>query len=303
MEKVNSYSCVSTPLTFLSGVNVNKASQVQSDVFKTGAVSQPTIDTVNFRSKKEILTEKFNKLFPNNEFSQIYDNITKDFGIDKQPTLKLYDEEDGVAGGGYTFNRNEISMSLSDLLDSDTKIVGIKDGKRIVLISPSVKLPLFVDKQSADAFIKMQSQHGNMGFDELIAEPLTPKEQKKFIVQKISHEMVHAQQHMIMRQTEGIGEKEVYKAWLHEKPQNMIEKAILDIKVNTFFPKTYWGNQPETEKTISADSPKGKIAHLWLDAVRNYPPVDSPEYVKNPIEQDAYNRSAQYANAKFGPWI
>ena len=212
MEKVNSYSCVSTPLTFSSGVNINKAAQVQSDVFKTGAVSQPTMDTVNFRSKKEILTEKFNKLFPNNEFSQIYDNITKDFGIDKQPTLKLYDEEDGVAGGGYTFNRNEISMSLSDLLDSDTKIVGIKDGKRIVLISPSVKLPLFVDKQSADAFIKMQSQHGNMGFDELIAEPLTPKEQKKFIVQKISHEMVHAQQHMIMRQTEGIGEKEVYKA-------------------------------------------------------------------------------------------
>ena len=38
MEKVNSYSCVSTPLTFSSGVNVNKASQVQSDVFKTGAV-------------------------------------------------------------------------------------------------------------------------------------------------------------------------------------------------------------------------------------------------------------------------
>lgn len=303
MEKVNSYSCVSTPLNYSTGVNVNKTTSVKNDaIFKTGLVSQPAMDTVNFKSRKEILTEKFNKLFPNNEFNQIYNDITKDFGIDKQPTLKLYDEEDGVTGGGYTFNKNEISMSLSDLLDSDTKIVGIKDGKRTVLVSPSVKLPLFVNKESADAFLKLQAQHGNLGFDKLIAELLTPNEQKKFIVQKISHEMIHAQQHMIMRQTEGIGEKEIYKAWLHEKPKNMIEKAVFDIKTNTFFPKTYWGNQQETKTTISAGSPKGQIARVWLEAVRNYPPVDSPEYVKNPIEQDAYIRSAKYAYDKFGSW-
>lgn len=214
-------------MNYASGVNSAKAVSPQSVGFTSSVVSNPNTGLVSFRSQKDIYLEKLNQLFPNGELDRVYKDINKDFGIDIPPQLKFYGDNDGVAAGGFTFERNEIAMSLSDLLGSDTKIVGIKDGKRTVLVSPKVKLPLFVDKKSADDFLKLHSQHGNLGFDSLVAEPLTEEEKKKLVIQKIAHEVVHAQQHMIMRQTEGIGEKEVLKAWIHEKPQNMIDKAIL----------------------------------------------------------------------------
>jgi hypothetical protein len=141
-----------------------------------------------------------------------------------------------------------------------------------------------------------------MGFDKLIAEPLTEDEQRKFITQKISHEVIHAQQHQIMRETEGIGEKEIFKAWAHYQPKNLIDEYIFNFRMDMIFPKTYWGNQPKTETKYSADSKEGQQAKIWLDAVRNYPPVESPEYEKNAIERDAYDRSAQYADEKYGAW-
>lgn len=302
MEKVNLYSCVSKPLNYASGVNSAKAVSPQSVGFTSSVASKPNTDTVSFRSQKDIYLDKLNKLFPNGELEKVYNDINKDLGIDIPPELKFYGDNDGVTAGGFTFERNEIGMSLSDLLGSDTKIVGIKNGKRTVLVSPKVKLPLFVDKKSADEFVKMHSQHGNLGFDQLVAEPLTEEEQKKLVVQKLAHELIHAQQHMIMRQTEGIGEKEIIKAWTHEKPKNMIDKAILGFKVRNLYNKSYWSDKPETKQTIPANSPKAIMAHLWLEAVRNYPPVGSPEYERNPIEVDAYERSAKYLKDKFGWW-
>ena len=302
MEKVNLYSCVSKPLNCANGVNSAKAVAPQSVGFTSSVASNPNTDSVSFRSQKDIYLEKLNQLFPNGELDRVYKDINKDFGIDVPPQLKFYGDNDGVAAGGFTFERNEIAMSLSDLLSSDTKIVGIKDGKRTVLVSPKVKLPLFVDNKSANEFIKLHSQHGNLGFDELVAEPLSEEEKKKLVIQKIAHEVIHAQQHMIMRQTEGIGEKEIIKAWTHQKPKNMIDRAILGFKVRDLYNKSVWGDMPETEKTIPNGSPKSVMAHIWLEAVRNYPPVNSPAYEKNPIEVDAYERSAQYLKQKYGWW-
>ena len=300
MEKVSMYSCVNTPIT-TPGVNRTDNTPYQTGVFSTfRAGNTNQIDTVNFRSKKDIYVEKINKLFPNGELQQVYDKINKDFGLDRPAHLRMVCEDDGVQAGGFTFSKNEIVLSMSDLLDSDTKVVGIKNGKRVVLTSPKNQLPLFVDKKSAEAFVAVHSQHGNLGFDRLEVEPVTKDEQKKLIVQKIAHEVIHAQQHMYMRQTEGIGEKEIFKAWTHIKPKNLIDKAVLDYKTNDSMNKSYWAGEPETEKTISADSTKGHLAKIWLEAVRNYPPVDSPEYEKNAIEVDAYTRSAEYLKQNYG---
>ena len=128
------------------------------------------------------------------------------------------------------------------------------------------------------------------------------EEQKKFVIQKLAHEVIHAQQHMIMRQTEGIGEKEIIKAWTHEKPKNMIDRAILGYKVQALYNKSYWAKKPETEKKVPSNSSSSIIAHIWLEAVRNYPPVNSPAYERNAIEVDAYDRSAQYLKTKYGWW-
>ena len=301
---MNSVSVHTYVPNFVTGINrVPSGSVVTSspNVAMTSAAGLNT-DTVAIRDKKEVNIEKLNKLFPNGELQRVYDEINKDFGIDRAPHLRFVGDNDGVVAGGFTYSKNEITMSLSDLMESDTKIVGIKDGKRTVITSPKNKLPLFIDKKTAQISVFALSKQGNLGFDRLIIEPLTEDEKKKFIVQKIAHEVIHAQQHMIMRQTEGIGEKEILAAWTHVKPQNMIDKAILGYKVNDMFNKSYWADKPETERTISPDSEMGKKAKDWLEAVRNYPRVDSPEYEKNAIEVDAYNRSAEYADKKFGPW-
>ena len=50
--------------------------------------------------------------------------------------------------------------------------------------------------------------------------PTTKEDKKRMVLQKISHELIHAQQHQFMRQTEGIGEKEILKAWTHIKPND-----------------------------------------------------------------------------------
>ncbi len=285
----------------INKISAGNVASADSNVV-TAPLSGANVDTVKIRSRKEINIEKLQKLFPNGELQRVYDEINKDFGIDRAPHLRFVGNNDGVVAGGFTYSKNEISMSLEDLVESDTKIVGIKDGKRTVLTSPKNKLPLFVSKQMALVSVAALAKNGNLGYDKLIIEPLTEDEHKKFIVQKIAHEVVHAQQHMVMRQTEGIGEKEIIAAWTHAKPQNMIDKAILGFKVKDMFDKSYWADKPETEKTISPDSEMGQKAKEWLEAVRNYPKVDSPEYEKNAIEVDAYNRSAEYADKKFGPW-
>lgn len=300
MNKVSMYSYVPNYTADMK-LSANTSAPANT-VLGIQNISNPNLDTVKIRDRKEINIEKLNNLFPNGELQRVYDEINKDFGIDRAPHLRFVGDNDGVVAGGYTFNKNEITMSLSDLMESDTKIVGIKDGKRTVLTSPKNKLPLFVSKQMAQMSVFALAKQGNLGYDKLVIEPLTEQEHKKFVVQKIAHEVIHAQQHMVMRQTEGIGEKEVIKAWTHDKPQNMIDKAILGYKTDYLFNKSYWADKPETEKTITADSELGKQAKEWLEAVRNYPKVDSPEYEKNAIEIDAYNRSAEYADKKFGNW-
>lgn len=296
----NHYSYYGPQGAFNANTNANKA---------VGAATAPinkqnSTDSVHIRTKKEIYIDRMQQLFPNNELQELYDSINKDFGIDRPAHLRFLESStDKAAAGGFTFSKNEITLDMSDLLDSDTKIVGIKDGKRTVLTSPKCGLPMFCDKKNAMLLLYVQSKRGNMGFDKLVAEPVTPEDQKKFIALKIAHEVVHAQQHMKMRQTEGIGEKEILKAWSHAKPsKNLIEQKLVDIVVENCYKKSYWGNEPLTETSIKADSEEGKLAKEWLEAVRNYPPVDSPEYEKNAIEVDAYKRSAEYIKDKYGEW-
>ena len=266
------------------------------------ATTNPVQDSFVKIDKRQIYTDRINHLFPNNSLIIIYNSINKELGIDKPAKINFTTSDDGVTGGGYTYSKNEINLSLEDLVSSNTKIVGIKDGKRTILISPSVKLPLFVNKEMASQFIEHHSRNGNLGFDQLIAEPVTDEEQRKLIIQKIYHEVVHAQQHMIMRKTEGIGAKEITKAWTHAKPSNLIERVMLNNRVEKLHENSFWANEETDKKTIDKYTDLGKLAYVWLEGIRNYPAVDSDEYTKNPIELDAYNRSYEYINKKFGGW-
>lgn len=293
MEKVSVYPYIHSFKADNNSI-VNRTA-IQSVSTNSALANNAATDVLSLRSKKEIYMDRLNQLFPNGGIDKLYNDINKDFNIDYPADLKFYAGDDGVMAGGFTFSKNEISFSLSDLLDFDTKIVGVKNGKKITLTSPSCMLPLFIDKKSAEEFIQIHSKNGNLGFDELIVEPLTDDDRRQYITQKVAHEVIHAQQHMIMRQTKGIGTKEILKAWTHQKPKNMIEKTLLDIQTMNAYNNSYWANIEENQPIIDKESSSGVLANVWLEAIRNYPRVDSPEYVKNPIEVDAYIRSAKYA--------
>lgn len=246
-------------------------------------------------------SKKLDSIMSEKELLRIYDNIAKELKLDYKPELKLSEHNKDVTGGGYTFSTNTIYLSKEDLTESDYKIVGTKNGKRFVLVSPKNATPLFASKELAESFLENAKANHNFGCDKLEMVPTTNADKKRLIVQKISHELIHAQQHMILRQTEGIGEKEIIKAWTHIKPSSPQDYAKLNELGEKLYKESYWKDKPSTESKIGKFTPVGFMALKWLDAIKNYPPFESALYNTNAIEVDAYNRSAQYAMRMFGP--
>jgi hypothetical protein len=107
---------------------------------------------------------------------------------------------------------------------------------------------------------------------------------------------------MIMRSTEGIGEKEITKAWTHIKPQNEAEEKKLVELTENIHKNSFWADKTPTPQKFTKGSETGKLAYTFLEAVRNYPPVGSPEYHNNPLEADAYKRSYEYLEKNFGSY-
>ena len=251
--------------------------------------------------QKEFYLKKLDELFSSaGGINAVYENMCKDFNIDYPPKLNLYSGKDNITSGGFTFNTNEIGMCLEEMLGYNYKLVGIKNGKKTTIISPNGNIPLFADKASLDMIAKLHSTRGNLGFDSLSVEQVTDNDLRHFVVQKISHEIIHAQQHMVLRQTEGIGSKEIIKAWTHIKPKDKFEEMKLQRLTEDLYNKSYWKNVDEGAPKYPKNSSVGQLARIWLDAIKNYPAVDSPEYMKNAIEQDAYKRSFEYANKYYG---
>lgn len=245
--------------------------------------------------------EKLNSIMSPQELNKAYEQICKSLKLDVIPELKLVNTYKDGWGGGYNFKRHEINLCIEDLTCSDYKIVGVKNNKKIVLESKSNFCPLFASEDLAKEFIKNAKSNNNFGFDSIEMVPTTKEDKKRLILQKISHELIHSQQHQIMRQTEGIGEKEILKAWTHIKPNDTKLYPNIEQITQEEFKKSYWADKQPTPKLIGKNTPIGQLAYLWLESIRNYPPVDSPQYCYNPIEMDAYKRSAQYVYSIFGP--
>lgn len=276
--------------------NISTIKSIQPNKSCVGfrGVSQPNDSFQSTMTPETIARKKFDSLFPNGEIDKIYNQINKDFKIDNPAKLNFVYDETSQLGGGFTFNKNEIEMNLYDLMMCDKKIVGIKNGKKIPLVSPKEKLPLFIDNKTAKQFVEQQNKNGSFGFDKLVVEDVTPQEYKKFIVQKIAHECVHAKQHQILQETEGIGTKAIIKAWTHAKPKNMIEENSLNNFVEKKYQTTPWANLPEPEIKYKKGSVTYQKAMVLLDAIQNYPPITSPLYTVNPLEREAFDVSAQY---------
>lgn len=278
--------------------------------FKANDVNQPNKvdmsipqDTFVKSSKaQDVYMQRLNELFPNGMLDKIYVQMGKELGIDVMPSLKFYGPSDNVVAGGFTFSKNEISFSLSEIFDNDHKVVMVKNGMYKIMMNNHQSMPLFTNKALGEEFVKMYKPQFQKVVDDLKLVSMTDDDFRKFVVHKMYHELIHAQQHMMMRSTEGIGEKEVIKAWTHLLPENEADVKKLDEITENIYKNSYWANKTSTPQRIKKDSDAGKLAYTWLDAVRKYPPVDSPEYMTNAIEADAYKRSYEYLVKNFGPY-
>lgn len=284
-------------------VNLYSANSVQSQNVQRKIPNFTGEDSfVKSTKADDIYVKKLEQLFPNGSLHKIYDAINKEFGIDKPATLKLYGSSDGVQAGGFTFSKNEIGMSMQEFVDNNYKVVGIKNGKKFTIMTPDTKLPLFATKELCEQFVNAQQNPFKAIFDKLEVEPISQNEQRKFVIQRLAHEIIHSQQHMVMRQTSDIGEIEIEKAWTHYIPKTQSDVENFNKGALKYHQTTYWGTQEPTARTIPANSQIGQLAHIWLESVRNYPAVDSPAYKTNAIEVDAYNRSYDYVVQRFGKY-
>ncbi len=272
----------------------NKQSEARKSV---GSTPPDKFERTNPQAK---YIEKLERLFPHGELNDIYNSMCRELELDYPPKLAYYYSYNDTTGGGYTFSKNLITLNLTDVLDSDTKIIGVKNGEKKLLFSENSRLPLIINKQLASLIINNPNIAKTKGYDKLIAEPLNDDEQRKLVLLKIYHELIHARQHMIMRQTEGIGSKNVIKAWEHlPKDSN---NFIIEQRINNKFKGSYWSKTPTEEIKYKEDSPEYEYAQKCLEAVRNYPNVTSQEYTENFIEKEAYSKSEEYIAEKYGAW-
>lgn len=265
-------------------------------------MSAPQDTFVRSAKTQDVYTQKLNALFPNGALDKIYAQIGKELGIDVLPTLKFYGPSDNVMAGGFTFSKNEIALSLGEIFNFDKKVVMVKNGRYLTLVAPQIGMPMFADKASCEMVANANRKNIKKIADDVKVVSMTDDDYKKFVIHKLYHELIHAQQHMIMRSTEGIGEKEITKAWTHIKPKNEAEEKKLTELTEKLHKDSYWADKTPTVQKHSKDSEQGKLAYTFLEAVRNYPPVGSPEYHSNALEADAYKRSYEYLTKNFGSY-
>ena len=234
------------------------------------------------------------------ELKKYYDDACSYLNLDVKPEINLFPEYYKGRCGGFNFPKNQINFSIKDLTCSDYKVIGVTANKKVPLVDSNSYLPLIASKDILGNFLKKASESNNYGYNSIYIIPSTTKDKKRFILQKIVHELIHAQQHMILRQTEGIGEKEILKAWLHHTPKSSNDTQIRDILIEKF-KTSFWCNKITKLPKISKYSPQGLLAYKWLSAIKNYPvSIATPEYYSNEIEKDAYKRSAEYVQSVFG---
>ncbi len=288
-------------INFNPNISLNSINFRATENIKRPVAQQTQPDTFVRQDPKIMYRQRLEYLFPNGELEQIFLEMCKEIGLDYPPRLVIADENNPDAGGGYYFTKNTIYLDITDSLGATSKIYGIKDGKKEVIISDNTGLPLIIDPRVA--FILNLKQPKIKDYDKISAEPATREDCRKLFLQKLCHEIIHAKQHAIMQQTEGIGDKAIIKAWFHA-PKNLDPKQeqALNKAIKEQYNKSFWKTH-STKVIYSKDSAEGIKANEYLNAIQNYPAeIDSPEYLENTIEKEAYWQSAEYIIEKYGEW-
>lgn len=285
----------------LNNIGISRLNFLSSQPSVTTRPLQTQPDSFVRESKEAFYAKRLEQIFPNGELQRTYDAMCEELELDYKPRLNLTLPVMGNAGGGYSFGTNTVTLSLEDTLGSDTKLYGIKNGEKELQIDKKTGVPMMTSKLLAAYVVYSPEAAKNKGLDAIVAEPASDEEIKKLFIQKLYHELVHAKQHMIMRQTEGIGAKNVFKSWGQGKKASTTPSVVVNLRQEEAYRKSFWAKN-STPVKYSKDSEIANYANKCLAAIKNYPPVDSPEYTKNFIEAEAFKESYDYVVENYGVW-
>lgn len=264
--------------------NFNKVGKYSKQANTSPKRIQQCQETPKTQTLREKYLDKLYEIFPKNQLIKFYSKLNKDFKIDYPAKLSFNATQTINAGTNYSFNNNSININLCEIIDKTHKVVNRKTGK--TAISSFNQMPIFLSKQEATDYVR-----NNLSQDYTI-KPITIKDQRKFILHKIAHEVIKAQQFMIMRQTQKIGDKGIIKAQNHSQIIKRAEQ--LDNYATYLHSNSFWKNH-QTKQTISFDCSVGYQALIWLDSISHNSPY-------NAAQKDANQRAYNYIISNFGEY-
>lgn len=250
------------------------------------------------KSSDAVELKELERLFPNGEIYQIYDSISKEYGLINPPELKIINDQTCTDKGLFDAVNNTVTLNLLDLNPSTKKYMLEMEGKKWFNLDESgYTLKTDSNQKIIDQNLKNIKNAGMIGK----AVDLTDDDKRKVIIFTLAHELEHCYQHQQMDKTEGISSLNAIKQRCANqmKNVNLIEKYLFMHKLE----KDYLiHNKNIPQKQYTQTSEEGRQAIEWYNAKINYTKVNNgyEDYINNPLETDANKRANEYLVKNYG---
>lgn len=279
--------------------NYRKSMRHNSTVLNNDVFIRTNASTVY--SKREL-----ERLFPNGELNNIYNNIINEYGLENVPQLEyIYDskgENDYASANHIT---NKIKLNLDNLLSPNMYKFAIeKNGTKTFCYDEDLDRIKIIRTTDKNVLNEINEYNKYQGADKSEAIPLTDDDKRKLVIFTLAHELRHCYQNQIIRHTEGLDGFKMIELQLKNNPNkpkmNMIDEKIMYINLEKEYDKHH--SKDENTKMYTQNSKEGKLAIEWYNAVVNYVDFnkDYEGYKNNAIELDANKTAHQYLIKNYG---
>ena len=246
------------------------------------------------------------RLFPNGEFTKIYDDLSKSYELQYPPKwivgkfdqnyLGRYDHFFNIMTLDLEMLRKPMYKVMLEYKDSEGKdIKGYMPSRtdgRISIIDPKI----IKDKSFADKMNMLNSKNVKTSF-----APLTDDDKRKYVISVITHELKHASQIQTINQTEGLEIKQLFWDSNSNRTKNLIDKKLFALGYENIFKNSFWADKPKRIK-YEKNSDKATYAKKMYDGFTNYTNAKDnfDKYALNPVELDANTTAKKYLAQHYG---
>ena len=270
---------------------------------QTNGLTQDTfVKTNNTQSYYE---KELDRLFPNGELHKIYNDISKEYGLENPPKIKLNPYPDATDYMATSHISNDVMVNLGTLLaPNQYKFTFEKNGKKPYCYDDVTKRIRIVQTSNPEDLKLISDYNKQLGADNSVAVPLTDDDKRKMVISSLAHELEHCKQNQVIRHTQGLDEFQMItsqlKPTLDKRQVNLIDQTILNMVLKNKYNQSHYPT--DNVKIYSKDSPEGKKAYEWYNAEVNYINYeqDYNGYKNNPIEKDANERAHEYLVKHYG---